>query len=315
MKNSGTIFNIQRYTIHDGPGIRTEIFVKGCPLKCIWCSNPESQNCNIELGIYKSKCIGLKNCGLCKLAKDGKCIDFYRNKITSIDREKELDCIQIAAQCPSEAIKLWGEKVTVEQCMEIIKKDVGYYERSGGGVTISGGEPFSQPEFTLNLLKACKKEGIHTCLETTLFAQWSQVEKVLPYVDLLISDIKHMDPKVHAKYTGVDNKLILENIEKVVRAGKDIILRIPVIPGINDNMDNMKNTADFIIEKLDGKIATLQLLSFMRLGEEKYKSLERPYQMETVKVNRRSFQKQIREIAEYFNVRDIHCIVGTKEAE
>lgn len=316
MAQKGVVFNIQRFTIHDGPGLRTELFLKGCPLRCEWCSNPESWMTFIQPGVYKSKCISKNKCGACLEACPGEdVLEFYRGKLAAIDRSKCKHCLACADACPSEAVKQWGKNMTVEECMEIIRKDRGYYERSGGGVTVSGGDPLVQSEFVEELFKECKEEGIHTCLESTFYANWKNIEKVLPYTDLIISDIKHMDTEIHKQFTGVNNELILDNLERLAKEGRDLILRIPVIPDVNDDEQNIEATADFILNKLDGHVRTLQLLSFMRLGEEKYISLGIPYRMEGVKINRKSFQKKVEKIAEYFNSRDIHCLVGTKEKE
>lgn len=316
MGKSGIIFNIQRFTIHDGPGLRTELFLKGCPLRCDWCSNPESWVAYIQPGVYKSKCISHKKCGLCEddCPVEGA-LKFTRGKLSGIERSKCTNCLACYEACPSDAIKQWGKSMSVEACMEEIRKDKGYYERSGGGVTVSGGEPLLQSDFVAELFKACKEEGIQTCCETTFHADWREVEKVLPYTDIMISDIKHMDTEIHKTYTGVHNHKILENLKRLTAGNRELILRIPVIPDVNDDMDNIRATADFILEELGGRVRTLQLLSFMRLGEEKYASLGMPYKMEAVKVNRKSFQKHVEEIAEYFNSRGIHCLVGTKEKE
>ena len=316
MPDQGIVFHIQRFTIHDGPGLRTELFLKGCPLRCRWCSNPESWNTFIQPGVYKTKCISHKKCGMCEDAcPEPEVLTFTRGKLSDINREKCINCMACYDACPSDAIKQWGKPMSVEECMKEILKDRGYYERSGGGVTVSGGDPLVQSDFVAELFRACKEEGIHTCLESTFYADWAEIEKVLPYTDLLISDIKHMDTDVHRTYTGVSNERILENLKRLSKEPQEMILRIPVIPGVNDDSKNIEATADFILNELNGQVRTLQLLSFMRLGEEKYTSLGIPYPMADVKVNRRSFQKHVNELAAYFNSRGIHCLVGTREKE
>lgn len=314
MSRQGIIFDIQRFTIHDGPGIRTELFLKGCPLRCDWCSNPESQMASIQLGVYKTQCISRKKCGACeKACPEEGILKFTRGKLISIDGNKCTNCLACYQACPSDAIKQWGKAMSVEECMKEIRKDKGYYERSGGGVTVSGGEPLLLSDFVAALFKICKEEGIHTCLESSLYADWKEIEKILPYTDLIISDIKHLDTNIHKKYTGVDNERILENLKRLANEKCELILRIPIIPNVNEDMDNIKATAEFILNELGGNVKTLQLLSFMRLGEEKYRSLGMPYKMQDIKFNRRSFQKRINEIADYFNNRGIHCVVGSKE--
>lgn len=316
MSLQGCVFNIQRFTIHDGPGIRTEFFLKGCPLRCEWCSNPESWMPYIQAGVYKTKCISLKKCGMCTEVCPNQALQFYRGKLVGIDRDKCRNCLSCYAECPSDAIKQWGKQMTVEECMAEIRKDVGYYERSGGGVTVSGGEPLLQSDFVAELFRVCQEEGIHTCCESAFYTDWKNIEKILPYTDLFISDIKHMDSKIHKQYTNVPNEKILENLKKLTQeTEKELILRIPVIPDVNDNMENMQATADFIIGELGNRVRTLQLLSFMRMGEEKYASLGMPYKMEGVRLNRKSFQKKVSRFADYFNERGIHCLVGTKEKQ
>lgn len=218
-------------------------------------------------------------------------------------------------ECPSDAIKLWGKHMTVEECMDVIRRDKGYYDRSGGGVTVSGGDPLVQSDFVAALFKQCKEEGFQTVWESTFYSKWEEAEKILPYTDIIISDLKHMDTKIHKKWTGVHNERILENLKRITDDNREFILRIPVIPGINDDKKNIEASADFILNELQGRIRVLQLLSFMRLGEEKYASLNMPYQMDFIDLDRESFTAHVNEIADYFNSRGIHCVVGTKEKE
>lgn len=315
MELKGNVFHIQRFTIHDGPGLRTELFLKGCPLRCKWCSNPESWNKEVQLGVYRTKCISQKKCGGCLNICKTEALQFYRGKLAAIDYRKCENCYRCYQECPTEAIKKWGGWMSVEDCIKVIQKDRGYYERSGGGVTVSGGDPLLQSTFVAKLFKRCKEEQIHTCFESTFYGSWTAIEEILPYTDLIISDIKHMNSEKHKEYTGVGNEIILHNLKKLTEVNKDIILRIPVIPGINDDEENIKATADFIIHELKGRVRTLQLLSFMRLGEEKYKSLHIDYPMKDIKLNRKSFQNHVNKIAKYCNSRGIHCVVGTKERE
>lgn len=316
MQPTGVLFNIQRYTIHDGPGVRTELFLKGCPLRCPWCSNPESARLYPQPGLYTSRCLGSRRCGLCADACPAEgALVFRRGRLAAIDRSLCTRCLACADACPAEAVKRWGQQMTVEQCMDIIRRDKGYYDRSGGGVTVSGGEPLLQSRFVEALFTACRAEGIHTCCETTFFSDWARVEPLLPLTDLFISDLKLMEDGLHRQYTGVSNQRILENLTRLAALGRPLVLRIPVIPGINDSEANFAAAADFILGPLQGRVRTLQLLSYMRLGEEKYRSLGLDYPMASLRFNRRSFQKRVEQAAEYFCSRGIHCLVGTREKE
>ncbi|MGN0983780.1 MAG: glycyl-radical enzyme activating protein [Gemmiger sp.] len=316
MSTAGVIFNIQRYTIHDGPGVRTELFLKGCPLHCPWCSNPESARLYPQPGLYRTRCLGARRCGACtEVCRVEGALQFRRGKLTGIDRSRCINCMACAEACPAEALKVWGRSMTVEQCMEIIRRDKGFYDRSGGGVTVSGGEPMLQSGFVKALFEACQAEGIHTCCETTFFTDWRRVQPLLPVTDLFISDIKQMDDKLHRQYTGVSNERILANLTRLADLEKPLILRIPVIPGVNDDERNITATANFLLGPMRNRVRTLQLLSYMRLGEEKYQSLDQPYPMEGLRFNRRAFQKRVEQIAAYFNSRGIHCLVGTREKE
>ena len=315
MEIKGTVFNVQRYTIHDGPGVRTEFFLKGCPLRCKWCSNPESQKLKIQLGVYSSKCLSLDKCGDClKVCPSEGALIFEDGKLKAVDYDKCTNCMKCFDECPTETIKQWGKYMTVEDCMKLIRKDKEFYDRSGGGVTVSGGDPLVQAEFVAELFKACKAEGYHTCFESDFYAKFDRVEKVLPYTDLFIADLKQMDSDIHKKFTGVPNEMILETLKKLSETGVPIIMRIPVVPGFNDTMENMEATCDFFLNEMHGNVRTLQLLSYMRMGIEKYESLGRPYPIKGNLVpDREAFVGRVREYAKYFNSRGIHCVVGTKE--
>ncbi len=298
----GCVFNIQRYTIHDGPGIRTEVFLKGCPLNCRWCSNPESIRLQPVVGVYSSRCIGADKCGYClkecPRAAEGALIR-EGAVITGINRDVCTDCLKCAEACPSNALMVWGKKYTTGNLMKTIMADSDFYKKSGGGVTLSGGEPLVQWRFAMALFSECKRNGIHTCLESSLHVRPEILEQLYTSADMIITDIKHMDPAKHREYTGAGNELILSNIVKTAQEGKPLIIRVPVVPEHNNDEENMHATARFIIEKLNNRVTQVQLLPYRQLGAEKYKSLGREYPMEYLVPPERSvWEMNIKYLAE-----------------
>lgn len=258
---SGIIFDIQRFSLHDGPGIRTTVFFKGCPLRCLWCHNPESISPKIELAFYRYKCIGCNSCVLvCPTGAlqnddvDGK---KYNEKLCQFCWK----CIDI---CPSRALVLQGKSYKLEEVLNEIVKDIPFYRQSRGGVTLSGGEPTFQFDFCLALLKACKENGISTALDTSGFVSWDKLRDLLPFVDIFLYDIKHMSSEEHRKITGVPNETILENLYRLDEAGKWIEIRIPIIPGYNDSEENIIAVADFITRLRS--VRRVKLLPYHKLG-------------------------------------------------
>ena len=278
----GLITNIQGYTIHDGPGIRTEIFFKGCTLKCPWCSNPEGIAFGPQLGVYPAKCISRDKCGYC--ADDcplgGSPIRFDDEGILkAVDMENVCkDCLKCADSCPAGAIKIWGEKKTVPELMKVIESDRSFYERTGGGVTVSGGEVLVQWDFVALLLEECRKAGIHTCVESALHVPKEHVDEVMKYTDLLITDLKFIDSKRHKEVVGAGNELIHENIRRIADMGIPMVIRTPVVPGWNDDDENMLGIGRFI-EELGPCVIQYQLLPYRKMGTEKYATLNQDYPM------------------------------------
>lgn len=312
-QEKGVVFNIQRFTIHDGPGIRTELFLKGCNLRCRWCGNPEGFLLGRQVGIL-DKCIGVEQCGQCLKAcprATEQALVVKEGKITDIRRDICDNCMRCTDVCSSGALKSWGNELSVDEAMETILRDVDFYRQSGGGVTISGGESLYQWKFTKAVLQRCQQEGIHTCLETALAIKPDIVMEVLPYADMVITDIKHMDSAIHEQHTGVGNELVLENIQYIARIGTPMVLRIPIIPGVNDDLDNIDRTADFILDALEKKPLQLQLLRFRRLGEEKYRSLSLPYPMGKTDPERSVFEQKIESFAQRLRDRGIPAVAGT----
>jgi len=271
-KDKGLVFNIQRFSIHDGPGIRTTVFFKGCPLACQWCSNPESISSSIEIMTYDVKCI---KCGHCIEVCHEKAISIV-DDMRSIDRSRCNLCLECVKICPSGAIEQAGKYFNVEDLVEEIEKDRIFFNNSGGGVTFSGGEPLSQWRFLVEVLKSCKERGLHTALDTTGYAAWDIFEQVLDYTDLVLYDLKHFDTDIHRKYTGVKNDIILKNIAQTVEKKKTWI-RVPVIPRFNDNEEYMRMLIELILKLNNRNIEKVSLLPYHSWGEQKYERLGQLY--------------------------------------
>lgn len=269
----GVIFDIQRFTLHDGPGVRTLVFLKGCPLGCQWCANPESISSKPELGLIRSRC---NKCDECVAVCPEHAIALDQTGMPRIDRESCTNCGVCITVCLPKALILYGREVTAEEAYREVRRDKMFYEGSCGGVTVSGGEPLHQPSFVKVLFGLCHEDGISTCSETSGFASPQVLEELLPSTDYLLFDLKHLVSAVHERFTGVPNKLILENAKTAVKSGVHVLFRSPVIPGINDSLENIMETAHFIIE-LQGKNAAIELLPYHRMGVVKYEALDRTY--------------------------------------
>ena len=270
----GIVFNIQKYSVNDGPGIRTTVFFKGCPLRCRWCANPESQNVQMEIFHDNKKCI---QCWHCETICPTHAITFMDEKI-HIDSHTCSHCLACIKECPVRALEAQGKEMTVEEVIEEVCKDKVFYE-DGGGMTLSGGEMMSQPDFALQMLLAAKEEGIHTCVETTGFVSQETFERLLPYIDYILFDMKHWNSERHKWGTGVDNTLILSNMKIAADMHKEILPRIPVIPGFNDSNNDAKQFSALLHALSTNRC---QLLPFHQFGENKYHLLSRPYDYENV---------------------------------
>lgn len=269
--SKGMVFDIQRFSIQDGPGIRTSVFLKGCPLKCIWCCNPESQRLGQELVHYEEKCI---RCLKCIDSCPRKAIIFKDNRI-KVDRKLCDLCKKCIDVCPQDAYSIIGKEVSVDSVMKEVLRDIPFYNNYGGGVTITGGEPSLQPEFSSEILKASKEEQINTAIETSGYASWRKLEMTLRYTDLVLFDLKVMSDELNKKLTGVSNQLILENLKKIDNLGMKIIIRIPFIPNQNDSEKNLKDMVIFL-EGLKNQYS-IDILPFHQYGRYKYRSLSRDY--------------------------------------
>jgi len=267
---TGRIFDIKKFAVHDGPGIRTTVFCKGCSLRCTWCHNPESLETTAELAISPDKCIG---CGACIEACPAGALRIDEQGICECNRDLCTRCGKCAAVCFSGALEMIGREVTVEDVMAEVRKDAPFYKTSGGGVTISGGEPLIQGEFVTALLRQCRSEGFHTVLDTSGHVPWETLAAAVEHADLVLYDLKHIDPSAHEKHTGASNDLIIDNLRRLGGCGVDIEIRMPIVPGLNDSARDIDAAGRFI-NSLDN-VAAVRLLAYHRLAAAKYARLGR----------------------------------------
>ncbi len=272
ISSTGWVFNVQRYAIHDGPGIRTTVFLKGCPLACLWCDNPESQSPRPQVFFWEDRCI---HCGYCLTVCPTGAILGDAQARKEIDTEHCNLCGLCTEQCFAGALEQVGSQKTVDEIMGIVLEDQPFYDESGGGMTLSGGEPLAQPQFAFQLLKTAHEHGIHTAIETSGFGSWQTWENLLPYLDLILYDLKEVTGKQHKKFIGVSNELILDNLRRLAQTGKPIIIRRPVIPGYNDAPESIHILGQFV-KQLE-TIHEIDLLPYHRLGQKKYEHLGRDY--------------------------------------
>jgi pyruvate formate lyase activating enzyme len=273
---SGTIFQIERFSIHDGPGIRSTVFLKGCPLNCWWCHNPESQRFDLELTYRESRCIKCWSCvSACPesaIKRSGDDLIFDRLRCNGRG-----ECVRA---CQSQAREFVGRRTTVSEVIEEVEKDLAFYDESGGGVTFSGGEPFAQPEFLLELLKQCKAREIRTAVDTCGLTARKNMIRAAELADLFLYDLKLMDEAKHLRYTGASNRLILENLESLSALGSSVLVRVPLIPGINDDEENIGDLARFLAGlPLPPHVS---LLPYHRAGVHKYAGLGRTYALSEI---------------------------------
>ena len=293
----GITFNIQKFSIHDGPGIRTTVFFKGCPLRCEWCSNPESQIKNVQILHDQSKC---SYCLSCVAACPNGAITHEDNKII-INEGKCVGCLTCVNSCPNRALSYEGDYQTIEEIVDICMQDIDFYEESGGGVTISGGEGMSQPDFLKKLIAELKKNSVHVAIETTGYVKKETFEELARELDLLLFDVKHYDREKHYNGTKVYNDLIVENLKWAIDNGIEVLPRIPVIPDFNDSLEDAEGLAELLVEVGAKKV---QLLPFHQFGEKKYELLNRNYKYKNKKA---LYPEDLEEYQKIFLDKGLNC--------
>lgn len=287
--DKGCVFNIQRYSLHDGPGIRTVVFLKGCPLRCSWCSNPESWQVHPQIYLDEKKCIGTAACNSCFAACPEQAV-LDRQGLAFINPDLCTDCLRCAGECPSTAISTYGQWMTVDEVLRIVEQEAAFYKRSKGGMTLSGGEATVQAEFAASLLAEAKRRRINTVLETCGYAPWSSLERLLPNLDHIYYDVKSLDPGKHKEFTGVDPQLIISNLRQLTQVFDParIVVRTPVIPGFNNREEEL--LAIFNLIK-DMGIVNYELLKYHRFGSIKYGFLGKPYPLGDAELEEEEFNR------------------------
>ncbi|MBN1662487.1 MAG: glycyl-radical enzyme activating protein [Deltaproteobacteria bacterium] len=301
--HKGLISRVERFSLHDGPGIRTLIVMKGCPLRCRWCSSPYTQSADPEILYIKGRCQG---CGRCIAVCPNQAIAFETvDGPVKTDRSRCIGCGACAAVCVNRARELSGRHYTAAELFREVEKDAAFYRRSGGGITVGGGEPTMQAAFVREFLALCRSHLFHTAMETSAYTPWEKLAPLLDLLDIVYMDLKHVDERRHIQWTGASNRVILENIRRAAQENH-LILRIPVIPGFNDSAENISASAKFVKE-LGNNVVRLELLPYHQFGIHKYGELERLYPLESVTPPPDAHMKELRGMVRSFG---LDCEIG-----
>jgi len=304
------VFNIQRFSTEDGPGIRTTVFFKGCPLSCVWCHNPEGISSRPQLLWYAARCIAARDClkacpeNALELTPQGM----------RINRERCTVCGLCEEACPAAALEVVGRPWTVEELVSEVKKDEAFYRNSGGGVTLGGGEPMMQADFVSVFLRRCKEEGLSTALDTSGCASWKEYEKVLPHVDLVLLDLKQMDAEKHLRMAGVKLEPILANARRIGKKKLAVWVRTPIIPGFTDTRENIAAVAGFIAENMPN-VERYDLLAFNNLCVGQYERLGIPFALKDAQLIRREELEELKLAAEEAGAPNVHTSGATRLEE
>lgn len=308
MTKNNIIYDIQKFSLDDGPGIRTIVFFKGCPLRCSWCANPESQSMDVEIGHHYTLC---QQCGKCAEDCPQNAITIIGgDKKISIDRSKCKVCGTCVQGCIYRALSIYGYSTTVEDVFKEVNKDKDYYESSGGGMTLSGGEILMQADFAAALLKRCKEAGIHTCVETSGYATEPQFKKIIPYVDLFLYDLKTLNNEVHKEWTGCSNEPILRNLELAMDSGREVVIRFPYIPGVNDTEENLILMREKLQELNRKAPVPLDVMPYHNYGFGKYLMTHRDYKLADLK---RPSPETLEKVKQFFEDAGITCVISLNE--